>query len=110
MRSKDLEVLDQMPFFAWAKDEEGTYLWVNRALAGFAGKEMVGKTDRELPWTSDAATLRAEDKQVLETQKTLCGQVHIAESSHGAANLSYCKFAGELDGKKCTLGVSFIVE
>ena len=110
MQSKDLDVFDQMPFFAWAKDDQGKYLWVNRALVQFAGKELVGKTDRELPWTSDADTLRAEDRQVLETGKTLCQKTHIAESPRGAVDLSYCKFVAELDGKKCTFGVSFIIE
>lgn len=49
MTSKDLEIFNEMPFFFWVKDEEGTYLWVNKALREMAEEEVVGKKDAELP-------------------------------------------------------------
>ena len=42
MTSKDLEVFNEMPFFFWVKDDEGTYLWVKKALREMAGDEVVG--------------------------------------------------------------------
>jgi hypothetical protein len=34
----------------------------------------------------------------------------VDESGQGKATLSVCKFVGELDGKKCVFGVSFVIE
>jgi len=39
MLAKDLEVFNEMPFYFWVKDEEGRYIWVNRALNEMAGDE-----------------------------------------------------------------------
>jgi PAS domain-containing protein len=110
MRIKDLEIFNEMPLFFWVKDEEGRYIWGNRAISQFAGEEMVGKTDHELPWADQADALRALDKQVLETGKARFLHEYVDESGHGKATLSVCKFVGELDGRKCAFGVSFIIE
>jgi PAS domain-containing protein len=110
MQSKDLEVFNSMPFYFWVKDEAGRYLWVNKALAKIAQQDMVGKTDRDMGWAADAEGLRADDKKVLETGKTL----YIREDAHvpdrGKVTLNVCKFVGKLDGKKGVFGVSFVID
>jgi PAS domain-containing protein len=110
MQTKDLEVFNSMPFYFWVKDKEGRYLWANRALLEVAQENIVGKTDRELGWAADAEALRADDKQVLETGRTL----YVHENAHvpgrGKVTLNVCKFVGELDGKKGVFGVSFVID
>ena len=110
MQRKDLEVFNEMPFFFWVKDEEGRYLWVNRTLAEMAQQAIVGKTDREMGWSADADGLRADDKKVLETGKTLYVHEDAHVPSRGKVTLNVCKFLGEFDGKKCVFGISFVIE
>ena len=110
MQSKDLEVFDNMPFYFWVKDEEGRYIFVNRALAEMAQQDIMGKTDREMGWSADANGLRADDKKVLETGKTLYVHEDAHVPSRGKVTLNVCKFLGEFDGKKCVFGISFVIE
>jgi PAS domain-containing protein len=110
MQTKELEVFNNMPFFFWVKDEEGKYIFVNRALAEMAQQDIVGKTDREMGWSADAEGLRADDKQVLETGKTLYVHEYAHVPSRGKVTLNVCKFLGDLDGKRCCFGVSFVIE
>lgn len=110
MQIKDLEVFNAMPLFFWVKDKEGRYIWVNRALSEMAQEDIIGKTDYELAWADNADAFRAVDKQVLETGKTQYLQEHGNIPGRGNTTLSVCKFVGELDGKRCGFGVSFIIE
>lgn len=110
MQSKDLNVFNDMPFLFWVKDEEGRYLWANRALANMAQQAIIGKTDREMGWTADAEALRADDKKVLETGKTLYVHEYAHVPGQGKVTLNVCKFVGEFEGKNCVFGISFIIE
>lgn len=110
MTREDLEVFHAMPFFFWVKDVEGRYLWVNRALADMAQQDIIGQTDHELVWADNAEALRAVDQQVLETGKTRFLHEYVNIPGRGQVTVSVCKFVGELDGRKCSFGVSFIVE
>jgi PAS domain-containing protein len=47
MQRKDLEVFNEMPFFFWVKDEEGRYLWVNRAWLKWPNKPLSAKPTAE---------------------------------------------------------------
>lgn len=107
MTSKDLEVFNEMPFFFWVKDDEGTYLWVNKALRDMAGVEVEGKKDAELPWADSAETLRADDMKVLETGKPLL--LHEVVHKPNNDDLSVCKFVGDFEGKRCAFGISFVI-
>jgi two-component system aerobic respiration control sensor histidine kinase ArcB len=109
MESNDLNVFDEMPFFAWVKDEEGKHRWMNRALREFAQTDPIGKTDHEMPWAAAADSLRAADKKVLETGKPLYLQEHADMPGQGQVTLSVCKFPVEFEGERCTCGVSFVV-
>ena len=110
MQSKDLEIFNNMPFFFWVKDEEGKYVFVNRALADMAQQAIIGKTDLEMGWAADAEALRADDKKVLETGQTLYVHEYAHVPSRGKVTLNVCKFLGEFDGKKRVFGISFVIE
>ena len=108
MTSNELEIFNEMPFFFWVKDEEGTYLWVNKALAEMSESDIVGKKDSELPWASEADKLREHDLKVLQTGKPIYLHEYVAEPHED--NLSVCKFVGDFEGRRCTFGVSFVIE
>ena len=43
MNAKDLEIFNAMPFLFWVKDEEGRYIWGNRAISKIANQDIIGK-------------------------------------------------------------------
>jgi PAS domain-containing protein len=109
MNTKDLGIFDEMPFLFWVRDEEGRYLFANRAVLQMAGEDVSGKTDRDLIWAGDAEALRAADKRVFETGKPMF--LHeSANTPGGQVTLGVCKWRGELDGKKRGFGISFVIE
>jgi len=65
--------MDHLPGFAWMKDVEGRYLYVNKKeleLDGFR-VDAIGKTDAELWPPEIAAAYRANDRQVITTRKAV---------------------------------------
>jgi PAS domain-containing protein len=110
MNAKDLEIFNAMPFLFWVKDEEGRYIWGNRAISKIANQDIIGKKDAELPWAANAEALRADDKKVLETGMPIFVHEYVDDSSRGKITLSVCKCIGELDGKKHAFGISFVIE
>lgn len=66
-------VLDLLPVRVFWKDKNLHYLGCNLAFAKDAGKnspeEIIGKTDYELPWKSEAELYRKDDREVIETGK-----------------------------------------
>ncbi len=108
MTSKDLEIFNDMPFFFWVKDEEGTYLWVNEALRAMATEEIVGKKDKDLPWADDADALRADDLKVLETGEPMFAFEYVRKPNKD--KLSVCKYLEDFEGKRCAFGISFVIE
>jgi carotenoid cleavage dioxygenase-like enzyme len=103
MKLSDLEPFEDVPFYLWVKDEAGTYIWGNKAMAEFAGGDVAGKTDADLAPPNTAAMMRHHDIETLETGEP----VYLHEAIEGAGNLSVCKWAGELEGKPAAFGVSF---
>ncbi len=73
-------VIDTIPGIIWWKDTNSRYLGCNMSLALKAGKnntkEIIGKSDFELPWVSQAAQFRAADERVM---KTNAADYHIVE-------------------------------
>jgi|GEM_PF-938631 len=110
MKKQDLKVFNEMPFLFWVKDEEGKYLWGNRAISQMAGEDVVGKTDAQLVWAENADALREADKKVMETRKPLFLHEQVDKSGKGKATLNVCKFVAELDNKKRSFGISFVIE
>jgi PAS domain S-box-containing protein len=61
--------MDHLPGFAWIKDVEGRYVYINETFLQL--RNAVGKTDAEL-WPAEiASTYRANDNQVIQTKNTL---------------------------------------
>ncbi|MEY2529680.1 MAG: hypothetical protein QOJ05_1770, partial [Verrucomicrobiota bacterium] len=61
--------MDQLPGFAWMKDVEGRYVYVNETFLQLANA--VGKTDAEL-WPAEVASAyRANDNQVIQRKNAL---------------------------------------
>ena len=64
-------VLDAIPVRVLWKNRDSVYMGCNRRFAEDAGlnspKEVIGKTDFDLPWKSDAELFRRRDRQVIES-------------------------------------------
>ena len=64
-------VLDTIPVRVFWKDREGHYLGCNQLFAFDSGhqssRDLLGKTDFDMPWREDAEEYRAEDQEVLST-------------------------------------------
>ncbi|MDJ0512905.1 MAG: PAS domain-containing protein [Methyloceanibacter sp.] len=110
MDSSQLAIFDAMPFLFWAKSEDGRYVWGNRKINEFAKQNVLGKTDDDLPWADNAEALREDDREVLRTGKPIFRHEYVDQSEKGQATLSVCKFPGVLDGARCVMGVSFVIE
>ncbi|PHQ72325.1 MAG: hypothetical protein COB93_00635 [Sneathiella sp.] len=109
MKSSDLDILNNMPFLFWVKDQNGKYLWGNRAICDAASEDVTGKTDAELIWSKSAEKLRKADKQVFETRQPVYLHEHVIKSAGGEITLNVCKFLAQLDGKERNFGVSFTI-
>ncbi|WP_143549553.1 PAS domain-containing protein, partial [Rickettsiella grylli] len=68
-----LNILAKAPGHIYWKDNKGIYQGSNDAQAIFlgykTGKDLIGKTDFDLPWKKQAIYLKKIDEHVLETQK-----------------------------------------
>ena len=110
MKRAELDVFDEMPFIAWAKDASGTYVWGNRVINEFAQQNVEGKRDDELTWAGNADHLRKADEEVFRTGRAQFVHEHVDESGRGKSQLSVCKWLGHLDGVQCAFGVSFVID
>lgn len=75
-------VLDALPFCVFWKDRSSVFLGCNQALADIANldspKDIIGKTDYDLPWTTEESDFYREcDRRVMESGKA---EVNIIES------------------------------
>lgn len=109
MNQRDLESFTQVPYLAWAKDREGRYIWGNEAINRFAGEDVAGKSDQELVWSHSAESLQRGDAEAMETGEPNYLLENVDASGEGAAQLSVCKWRGELDGQQVCFGISFVV-
>ena len=63
--------MDNLPGYAWMKDLQGRYVYVNQMVRGLSGYGSLGKTDAQI-WPADlAAEYRAHDQQVIAERKPL---------------------------------------
>ena len=63
--------MDNLPGYAWMKDLQGRYVYMNKMVSGLPGYESLGKTDAQI-WPADlAAQYRANDEQVIATKRPL---------------------------------------
>ncbi len=109
---EELEVLTDMPFAVFVKDEEGKYVWCNKFFFDLAGvgspEEVIGKTDYDQVWSEIAEDIRRVDKEVLEKGKTINLQQQAKIAGRGLITENVCKFSATLEGKKYLFGVSII--
>ncbi len=57
--------MDNLPGYAWMKDLQGRYVYINQMVRGLPGYQSLGKTDAQI-WPADlAAEYRANDQQRL---------------------------------------------
>ena len=109
MQASDLKIFNEMPFPFWVMDEEGRYLWGNRTICDLAQEDVTGRTDAELIWAENAEGLRKADEEVWATGQPSFVHEYVDKSGRGKATLNVCKFIAEFEGKRCVLGVSFII-
>ena len=75
------EVIDLIPGFVFAKDHDGRFLLVNKALAhhhGHSVEQMLGRTDREVMLNpEEAAPIMADDREVIDSgrQKVISSEL-----------------------------------
>ena len=63
--------MDNLPGYAWMKDLQGRYVYINQMVKWLAGYQSLGKTDAQI-WPADlAAEYRANDQQVIAAKKPL---------------------------------------
>jgi len=109
MQKQDLEMLQDMPFIFFVKDEEGKLLWANRKFFEAIQRpasDVLGKTDREVFEAEVAEPYIKNDRQALETGESLNVTERVPRIDGKQEEARVCKFAAELDGKKCLFGVA----
>jgi PAS domain S-box-containing protein len=63
--------MDNLPGYAWMKDLQGRYVYINRMVRGLSGFQSLGKTDAEI-WPAElAAEYQTNDQQVIAAKKPL---------------------------------------
>jgi PAS domain S-box-containing protein len=63
--------MDNLPGYAWMKDLQGRYVYINQRVSGLPGYQSLGKTDAQI-WPADlTAEYRANDEQVIAAKKPL---------------------------------------
>lgn len=110
MQISDLEVFRHVPYYFWAKDAEGTYVWGNQRMCEYAGCEISGKTDYDISSPDIAERLRENDKKVLANGSSMTFYEQVNDPKLGTVTVSVCKYVDELEGRNCVFGVSFVVE
>lgn len=103
-----LNILAKAPGHIYWKDTKGIYQGSNNAQAIFlgykTGKDLIGKTDFDLPWKEQANHLREIDSQVMKTQKEYCIE-EIVNSQEGVETIFLSKKIPLYDLNKKVIGV-----
>ncbi|MDY7020503.1 MAG: PAS domain S-box protein, partial [Cyanobacteriota bacterium] len=81
-------VLDVLPLYVFWKDRQSVYLGCNQNFANAAGltspKEIVGKTDYDLPWAdTEAEVYRTDDKEVMTSNTHKLGIIETQVQADG---------------------------
>ena len=80
-------IIDSIAGIHWWKDINGIYQGCNSAMVEALGlssrNDIIGKTDYELPWASQANILIKHDKEVMSTGITQKGKEEIIETKQG---------------------------
>ncbi|MFA6409840.1 MAG: ATP-binding protein [Gammaproteobacteria bacterium] len=107
MEQRLSSVLEVLAGNHWWKDLEGHYLGCNKAVANELGmnpKDIIGKTDFDLPWKDQAETLRENDLKVIEADVPIKFEEHLISKTGEKLTYLVCKSPMKnLKGK--TIGV-----
>ena len=109
MQIQALEVFRDAPFLFWIKDQKGRYVWCNQTLKDLAGQDVLGKTDRDLPWSDRAEAFMEADQRVFETGQPYRLHEQSDAMFHGQ-QLCVCKWLENFEGQELCFGISFAVE
>src|SRR5260221_3444309 len=63
--------MDNLPGYAWMKDLQGRYVYINHMVRGLPGYQSLGKTDAQIWPAGLAEEYRANDHQVIATKRPL---------------------------------------
>lgn len=104
-------ILDTVAGNHWWKNLEGRYLGCNMAVAKLLGiepRDIIGKTDYELPWSEHADALLANDLEVIRTGRPIKDEEQLTAKSGKILTFLVSKFPmksreGEIIG---TIGTS----
>ena len=103
-----LNILAKTPGHIFWKDINGVYQGANEAQATFLGyktsKDLIGKTDFELPWKKQANDLKEIDDYVMTTQKEYCVE-EIVNSQEGIKKIFLSRKIPLYDLNKEVIGV-----
>ncbi|MBA2711689.1 MAG: PAS domain-containing protein [Tatlockia sp.] len=107
-------IIEKLPGHVYWKNTDSVYQGCNLAQAHSAGfsnpEQMIGKTDKEMPWRHDADILRESDLAVMRSKKTITREEasQLANSDHVSIFLSkkspLLNSTGDVIG---VLGISF---
>lgn len=106
-------VVDSIPGSHWWKDLSGRYQGCNDVVAKLLGftsaKEIIGKTDYELPWANTADELIAHDKFVVDSGTSHTREERVADTQGNDLTFLVAKaplrdYSGKIVG---TIGTSF---
>src|SRR5438094_2553936 len=61
--------MDNLPGYAWMKDLQGRYVYINHMVRALPGYQSLGKTDAQIWPAGLAAEYRANDQQVIATKR-----------------------------------------
>lgn len=74
MNLDESKILDSLNQRVYVKNLNGIYVYVNHAFAELVGLDptnVIGKSDYDMPWSSDAETFLADEKMVLNGGKLI---------------------------------------
>lgn len=105
-----LELLKQIPASVFWKDKNSVYLGCNNAFAYSLGlsspKEVIGKTDYDLPTTKEESdAFRADDKQVIESKRPKLSIEELQTLSNGKKVILLTNKVPLLDKKNNVMGI-----
>lgn len=83
-------VLDALPYRVFWKDAQLNYLGANKAFLQDGGlttvDEIIGKSDHDMPWKSQADLFRADDQEVIQSRQAKLNIEEPLTSSDGKTN------------------------
>jgi len=106
------QIIDLVPHFIFAKDDQGRFILVNQAVADFYEtkvEELVGKTDADFGPAPQAETFLNNDREVIrsgEAQTWEEEEIFNRDGKRMVLHTTKIPFTSDQDNRKAVLGVS----